>query len=170
MEINHGNCNNQSLCLCSRARLTSVCNSVSTVQSTTATTNTSPDQQQIWWIEFINTRPLPIFALMYSQFGLQRLKLSVSTSRPPIFGSNWWQTLPSLNRKYGSYDVIADLEWIWNISSDKTLQKDKMRLSWTNNFNFQFWRFWRFIQPPNMWYAPLFAMSTNVTYIIYQSL
>ena len=25
MEINHGNCNNQSLCLCSRARLTSVC-------------------------------------------------------------------------------------------------------------------------------------------------
>ena len=61
----------------------------------------------------------------------------MSTSRPPIFGRNCWQTLPSLNLIYGSYDVIADLPWIWNISSDKTLQNNKMTHSWTI-FKFQF--------------------------------
>ena len=66
--------------------------------------------------------------------------IHMCTVRPLIFGSNWWQILPSLNPKSGSYDVIADLHWIWNISSEKTLQKDKMTLSWTNNFNFQFWK------------------------------
>ena len=50
----------------------------------------------------------------------------VCTVRPLIFGRNWWQILPSLNPKSGSYDVIADFQWIWNISSDKTLQNNKM--------------------------------------------